>query len=113
MGTNHLEVAFCRGAAAMEKMLVAAGVGQGPQRILDNVLRIVPKLVVFVIILIIGWFIAKLIERVVALILHRLHFDRVAERGVVGDTLRRSDYDASRLIGRLFFYAIMLIALQV
>ncbi len=92
--------------------LAAIDIGQSLQRMLDNVIRIVPKLLVFVVILIIGWIIAKVIERAVTMILHRVHFDRVAERGVVGDALRRSDYDASRLIARLFFYAILLITLQ-
>ena len=91
--------------------LAAIDIGQSLQRMLDNVIRIVPKLLVFVVILIIGWIIAKVIERAVTMILHRVHFDRVAERGVVGDALRRSDYDASRLIARLFCYAILLITL--
>src|SRR4051812_14446603 len=92
--------------------MVAIDVGQSFQRVLDTVVRIVPKLVVFVIILIIGWIVAKIIERAVAMILDRLHFNRVAERGMVGNALRRSDYDASRLIARLFFYAVLLITLQ-
>jgi hypothetical protein len=92
--------------------LAAINIGQSLQRMLDNIVRIVPKLVVFVVILIIGWIVAKVIERVVAAILERMHFNRVAERGVVGNALRRSDYDASRLIARLFFYAILLITLQ-
>jgi Conserved TM helix len=92
--------------------LAATNVGQSLSRLLDTVLRIVPKLVVFVIILIIGWIVAKIIERAVAAILERTHFNRVAQRGVVGDALARSDYDASRLIGRLFFYAIVLVTLQ-
>ncbi len=92
--------------------LAAIDIGQSLHRMLDSVIRIVPKLLVFVVILIIGWIIAKVIERAVAMILHRVHFDRVAERGVVGRSLRRSDYDASRLIARLFFYAIVLLTLQ-
>jgi Conserved TM helix len=92
--------------------MVAIDVGQSFQRVLDTVVRIVPKLVVFVIILIIGWIVAKIIERAVAMILDRLHFNRVAERGMVGNALRRSDYDAGRLIARLFFYAVLLITLQ-
>lgn len=93
--------------------LAAIDVGQSLQRMLDNVIRILPKLFAFVVIIIIGYIVAKIIERVVALILHRLHFDRVAERGVVGRALERSEYDASRFIARLFFYAILLITLQV
>jgi Mechanosensitive ion channel, conserved TM helix len=92
--------------------LAATNVGQSLSRMLDTVLRIVPKLVVFVIILIIGWIIAKIIERAVSAILERTHFNRVAQRGVVGEALARSDYDAARLIGRLFFYAIVLVTLQ-
>jgi hypothetical protein len=92
--------------------LVAIDIGGSLQRMLDSVIRTVPKLVVFVIILVIGWIIAKIIERAVAMILERAHFNRVAQRGVVGDALARSDYDASRLIARLFFYAILLITLQ-
>lgn len=79
---------------------------------LDSVVRIVPKLIVFVVILIIGWIVAKIIERAVTMILERMHFNRVAQRGVVGDALARSDYDASRLIARLFFYAVLLVTLQ-
>jgi hypothetical protein len=92
--------------------LAAINIGQSLQRMLDTVIRVVPKLVVFVVILIIGWIVAKIIERVVTMILHRVHFDRVAERGVVGAAFERSQYDASRFIARLFFYAIMLVTLQ-
>jgi len=92
--------------------LAAINIGQSLQRMLDNIVRIVPKLIVFVVILIIGWIVAKVIERAVAAILERMHFNRVAERGVVGNALRRSDYDASRLIARLFFYAVLLLTLQ-
>jgi hypothetical protein len=92
--------------------LAAIDIGQSLQRMLDNVVRIVPKLIVFVIILIVGWIVAKLIERAVAAILERMHFNRLAERGVVGRSLERSDYDASRLLARLFFYAVLLITLQ-
>lgn len=96
----------------MGRTLAAVNIGQSLQGILNSILRVVPKLVVFVIILVIGWIIAKLIEKVVAAILEKLHFNRVAERGVVGESLRRSDYDASRLVARLVFYAIVLITLQ-
>ncbi|MEV0407999.1 hypothetical protein [Actinoallomurus sp. NPDC050550] len=87
-------------------------VGKSLQNVLDAVARIVPRLIVFVIILVIGWIIAKVIQRLVALILRRLHFDRVAERGVVGDALRRGEYDASGLLAKLVYYAILLVALE-
>lgn len=92
--------------------MAAVDVGGSVQHLLDTVVRIVPKIVVFVIILIIGWIVAKVIERAVAIILERAHFNRFAQRGVVGDALARSRYDASRFIARVIFYVIMLVALQ-
>src|SRR3954449_301047 len=98
---------FCRGETAMVYSMAAMDIGQSFQRMVDTIVRIVPKLIVFVVILVIGWIVAKIIERAVAAILERVHFNRVAERGMVGNALRRSDYDASRLIARLFFYAVL------
>ena len=92
--------------------MVAIDIGGSLQRMLDSVVRIVPKIIVFLIILVIGWIVAKIIERAVTMILHRLHFNRVAQRGVVGDALTRSRYDASRFIARVIFYVVMLVALQ-
>lgn len=96
----------------MRYSMAAINIGQSLQHLLDTVVRIVPKLVVFVVILVIGYIVAKLIERAVAAILERAHFNRVAERGVVGRAMERSNYDASRLLARLVFYAILLITLQ-
>lgn len=93
--------------------MATINVGGTFQHLLDIVVRIVPRIIVFVIILVIGWIVAKLIERAVAIILERTHFNRWAQRGVVGKALERSEYDAARLIGRLFFYAVLLIALEV
>lgn len=97
----------------MTYALATINVGQTFQHLIDIIVRVVPRLIVFVLILVIGWFVAKIIERAASLILRRLHFNRVAERGVVGDAMRRGEYDAARLVARLLFYAVMLIALQV
>lgn len=87
-------------------------VGRSMQGWLDFAGRIVPKLIVFVIILIIGWIIAKVIQRAVAAILRRVDFDRWAERGVVGEALRRGKYDAAGLLAKLVYYAILLVTLE-
>lgn len=82
------------------------------QNVLTQVARIVPRLVVFAIIILIGWFLAKMLERAVAAILRRVHFDRFAQRGVVGTAMSRSKYDASGLLGRVVFFAVLLVTLQ-
>jgi hypothetical protein len=56
--------------------------------------------------------IAKALGKLVDVVLRRLHFDHLADRGVVGDALRRSNTDATALIAKIVYYAILLIALQ-
>jgi hypothetical protein len=85
---------------------------QSLQNMLNTIVQIVPKLVVFLIILVIGWVIARLLRKLVDIALEKVGFDRMVERGLIGDTLRRSEYDASSLVAALVYYAILLITLQ-
>jgi hypothetical protein len=77
-----------------------------------NVLGFVPKLVAFLIILLIGWIVARVLQRVTNAVLERVGFDRAVERGGVGAALARSNYDASDIVAKVVYYAIWLIALQ-
>lgn len=77
-----------------------------------NVIEFVPKLVVFLIILLIGWIVARVAQRVTNSVLERVGFDRAVERGGIGAALARSNYDASDIVAKLVYYAIWLIALQ-
>jgi hypothetical protein len=77
-----------------------------------TVATFVPKLVGFLLILIIGYFIAKLISKVTDGVLERVGFDRAVERGGVGQALAKSKYDASSLLSKVVFYALMLFVLQ-
>src|ERR687886_879794 len=77
-----------------------------------NVIEFVPKLVAFLIILLIGWIVARVLQRVTNTVLERVGFDRAVERGGIGAALARSKYDASDIIAKLVYYAIWLIALE-
>ncbi len=46
------------------------------------------------------------------MILHRVKFDHFVERGVVGQALARSNSDATTLIAKIVYYAILLVTLQ-
>lgn len=72
----------------------------------------VPKLVAFLLILLIGWFVAKAIGKAVDKILERVGFDRAVERGGVKKALAKSQYDASGIVGKLVYYALLLFVLQ-
>jgi small-conductance mechanosensitive channel len=77
-----------------------------------SVATFLPKLVGFLLILIIGYFIAKLLAKVVDGILERVGFDRMVERGGVGRVLASTRYDASDLLGKVVFYTLFLFVLQ-
>jgi hypothetical protein len=71
-----------------------------------------PKLIGFFLILLIGYFIAKAITKVLDRVLERVGFDRAVERGGVGTMLGKSKFDASSLLAKVAFYALMLFVLQ-
>ncbi|MEU4393392.1 hypothetical protein [Kribbella sp. NPDC023855] len=73
----------------------------------------VPKLIIFLAILVIGWIIAKVVAKLVNTALERVGFDRAVERGGIKQALARSQYDASDIIAKLVYYAILLITLQI
>ncbi|MDZ4264275.1 MAG: hypothetical protein U1D00_00970 [Mycobacterium sp.] len=77
-----------------------------------SVATFAPKLVAFLLILIIGWIIAKLIAKAVDKILERVGFDHAVERGGVKRALARSQYDASTIASKIVYYALLLFVLQ-
>ena len=82
------------------------------QNLLDTVFHSIPKILVFLLILVIGWIVAKVLARIVGMLLRRVKFDRFVERGVVGQALARSNTDATALIARIVYYALLLVTLQ-
>jgi Mechanosensitive ion channel, conserved TM helix len=96
----------------MNQPLASFSVSTSFQNLLDTVFHAIPKILVFLLILVIGWFVAKALERIVIMILHRVKFDHFVERGVVGQALARSNSDATTLIAKIVYYAILLVTLQ-
>ncbi|HEV2346019.1 MAG TPA: hypothetical protein VGS97_18105 [Actinocrinis sp.] len=78
----------------------------------STVARIVPKFVGFLVIMAIGWFIARLVARAVDLLLRKVGFERLAERGGISRALANSKYDTTRIVSKLVYYALLLITLQ-
>jgi Mechanosensitive ion channel, conserved TM helix len=97
----------------MNQPLAAVNVSQSFQGLLNTVLNSLPKILVFIVVLVVGWVIATVIMRLIQAVLHRAHFDRFAQRGFVGNALARSNYDASGLIAKIIYYAVLLLTLQV
>jgi hypothetical protein len=92
--------------------LAAVDFGQGISNAWSSIATFVPKLLAFLVILFIGWLIAKALAKVVDKVLERVGFDRVVERGGINRMMAGSKYDASDIIAKLVYYAVLLIALQ-
>ena len=71
-----------------------------------------PKLIGFLLILVVGYFIAKAVSKIVDKVLEKVGFDKAVEKGGVGKALEKSQYDASSILGKIVFYALFLFVLQ-
>ena len=68
----------------------------------------VPKLIGALLILVIGYFIAKVIAKVVDRVLEKVGFDAAVEKGGIKKALDKSSYDASDIVAKLVFFAIFI-----
>ncbi len=79
---------------------------------LSTIAEFVPKLVAFLLILVIGLIVAKLISKAVSGLLEKVGFDRAVERGGVKRALAQSTLDASDVVAKIVYYALVLFVLQ-
>lgn len=67
-----------------------------------------PHVVGAVLVLLVGWFVARVLGTVVTRVLHRMGLDRILHEGAAGATVRKVAGAPSRLVGTLAFWAVML-----
>lgn len=73
----------------------------------------VPKLVLFLVILVVGLFVARWIRRLVHKVLTRIRFDDYIDRSGIGAPLERAGFaDSGRFVAQLIYYLIVLMVLQ-
>jgi hypothetical protein len=92
--------------------MLAIDIQGGLSEAWERIVVFAPKLLGFLAILIIGYFIAKLLARVVDRLLERVGFDRWVERGALAQALERSKFDASDVMATIVFWAAFLLVLQ-
>jgi hypothetical protein len=93
-------------------IMAANGFTDGLDRAWGNTAEFIPKFVGFLLILFIGYIVAKAVAKIVDKVLERVGFDRAVERGGIKRALANSNYDASSLVGKVVFYTVFLLALQ-
>jgi hypothetical protein len=93
-------------------MIAQADIGDSFQEMLSTVINFLPLALAFLVILIVGWFIAKAVAKIVDKVLTKVGFDRAVERGGVGRAMERTEYDASTILARIVFWMLFLFVLQ-
>jgi hypothetical protein len=94
------------------RAVAAIDFGQGVEDAWSRTASFVPKFLGFLLILAIGYFVAKAIATIVDKVLERVGFDNAVERGGVRAALAKSRYDASDLVSKVVFYGLFLLVLQ-
>ncbi|MEU2180581.1 mechanosensitive ion channel family protein [Streptomyces thermolilacinus] len=78
----------------------------------SKVATFVPKFIAFLVILAIGWFVSKIIAKVVDRILRKVGFERLSERAGSDRMLANSQYDATGIVSKVVYYGLLLVTLQ-
>ena len=99
----------------MPALFAAVNVGDSIQTGLDGFFGFLPKLLGFILILAIGWIIAKVVKGVVTKLLERFGLDRALHSGSAGRYVNRAapDLKPSSTIGSLAYWFIFLGALAI
>ncbi|MBS2962653.1 hypothetical protein KGA66_06325 [Actinocrinis puniceicyclus] len=92
--------------------LASVNFSQGFTDAWSAVARFIPKFVAFLVIMFIGWLIARVLARVLEVVLRKVGFERMAERGGTSRALANSKYDTTGLVCKVVYYTLLLIALQ-
>jgi hypothetical protein len=74
----------------------------------------IPNLIVLILILVVGYFIARFIRRAVVTLLRKIRFDDYIDKAGIGGPLERAGFsDSGRFLAMIIYYLIMLVVLQV
>jgi hypothetical protein len=93
--------------------MLLADVGDSVQRGFDEFAEWVPRLLAFIAILVIGYFIAKIVGSLLARLLHRAGLDRTLHSGTAGTWISKVTSSPSRLLGQIAFWAILVGAISI
>jgi hypothetical protein len=87
--------------------------GESIERFFDNLFEWLPRVVGFLAILLIGYFVAKAVGRIVGRLLERVGLDRWLHKGIGGSWVARVIQHPSRLLGTIVFWVIFVAAVSI
>ena len=93
--------------------MLAVEWSQGIEDAWSDLAGFAPKLIAAIVVLMVGWFIARIIRKVVEKILEKIRFDQYVDKAGIGAPVERAGYpDSGKLLAKLIYYMIMLTVLQ-
>lgn len=93
--------------------MLYADVGDSVQRGFDEFATWVPRLAAFLAILVVGYFVAKIVARVVRKVLERVGFDRTLHSGTAGTWIAKVTSRPSNLLGTIAFWVLFVGAISI
>jgi hypothetical protein len=92
--------------------IAALNIGDSAERGFDAFFAWIPGLIGALVILILGYFVAKIVGNVLARVLTRAGLDRTMLNGQTGEWVRKVTASPSVLVGKLAFWAVFLAAIS-
>ena len=95
--------------------LAAVDIGNSVQQALNSLFNFIPRLLGFLVILFIGYIVAKAVKKAIEAVLSRIGLDKKTHEGPIGDYVDRvnPNFKPSALIGQIAFYFIFLLFIGV
>ena len=80
----------------------------------DTFIGFIPNLIGFLLILVVGWFIARFLSSAAKRLFRAINLDHYLDRAGIGAPLERAGYaDSGRFVAKLLYYTVMLLVLKV
>ena len=80
---------------------------------LTDLADFIPKLIAFIVILVVGLFVARWIRKIIGSILEKIKFDALMDKSGLGGPLERAGYrDSGRFIALIIYYLMVLLVLK-
>jgi hypothetical protein len=94
------------------RLAVSVDWGSGITSAWTSVTRIIPKLIAFAVIMLIGWLICKAIAKALDAVLRRIGVERMAEKAGADQILSGSKWDTTTILVKVVYYGLLLVVLQ-
>ncbi|MFD4661234.1 hypothetical protein ACFWP2_37115 [Kitasatospora sp. NPDC058444] len=95
-----------------QQLALSVDFGSGFTQAWSKIAKVIPQFIAFLVILFIGWIVAKAIARLLDRVMRRLGSERVAERSGMAARLAGSKYDMTGIVCKVVYYIVLLMALQ-